>query len=91
MGSVSATPLRNPFGASSARATPAADPADDPAELKKKVARLKKLLAAANAHIEKLKGEEGAATAEAQRLAERERADAVQAEAAKLAQAMLSP
>ena len=49
---LSATPLKTPFSTSTAAPPPNAESVD---ELKKKVLRLKKLLSAANTHIEKLK------------------------------------
>ena len=59
MGSgLSATPLRTPFAAPKAGATTVSD--EEAQELRRKVARLKKLLGAANAHIDKLKAEAGA-------------------------------
>lgn len=51
---VSATPLQAPFSVASTRT----DDQEDPAELKHKLARMKKLLAAANAHIERFKARE---------------------------------
>ena len=54
---VSATPLRTPFAASSSSSSAKAAEAEEAAELRRKVGRLKKLLGAANNHIEKLKEE----------------------------------
>ena len=55
---VSATPLKTPYSEKPNRHL---HPEDDPVELRKKVGRMKKLLQAANAQIEKLSNEKSAA------------------------------
>ena len=60
---MSATPLLTPFSTPK-RAESELRAAEEAAELKKKVARLKKLLAVANSHIEKMKAEQAAVKAD---------------------------